>query len=284
VNIFLNYAAEDEFIASVIYVALQSAGYGVFYDASGIAGGENWNREIQDLVAKCDWVIALLSPDYGRSYAAMSELAFALQANKPVFGAIIKPIGAQSPILEDVPSVDISENPRAGIPRLIEFLQAQVGAERITQLAPVVEKLAEDIKTVLDAPSPDRIFIAYSRRQRNLAKDLYDLLVRNSKSAFYDAKIKAGATWRQTIQKALDDATHVIVIWTPEAAESDEVEREVSYALSEHKIVVPLLSKEIPKLPYHLHGLHYIVLEDQLARIESDLLKALDQVDKDIWN
>ena len=77
----------------------------------------------------------------------------------------------------------------------------------------------------------------------------------------------------------------MVVIWTTEAAQSNEVEREVSYALAEHKVIVPLLSKEIPKLPYHLHGLHYIVLQDDLAKIEEPLLDAIAKFadDEDIW-
>lgn len=91
--------------------------------------------------------------------------------------------------------------------------------------------------------------------------------------------------WRQTIQKALDDTTHLVVLWTSEAASSDEVEREVSYALAERKVIVPILGKEVPKLPYHLHGLHYIVLEDDVSKLENELLKAIDEhaIDEDIW-
>jgi predicted nucleotide-binding protein len=290
VNIFLNYAPEDEFFASTLFVALQAAGYGVVYDASGIAGGKNWNREIRELIDRCDWFVSLLSPDYATSYTAMTELTFALEANKALLAVVVKPIDPASPLLKGTPykdiSTDISDNPRAGIKKVLDFLQSQADVENINRMTPVVKKLAEDIRTVLVAPLPDRIFIAYSRAQRVMARELYDLLVRNGKAVFYDAKIKAGATWRQTIQKALDDATHLIVIWTPDAALSDEVEREVSYGLAERKVIVPLLSREIPKLPYHLHGLHYIVLEDQLSKIESDLLKAIDQykADEDIWN
>jgi hypothetical protein len=66
------------------------------------------------------------------------------------------------------------------------------------------------------------------------------------------------------------------------AAENECV---AGYALAERKVIVPILSKEIPKLPYHLHGLHYIVLEDNLLAIEADLLKAIAQYseDEDIW-
>ena len=90
--------------------------------------------------------------------------------------------------------------------------------------------------------------------------------------------------WRQTIQRALDDASHVVVLWTPDAAQSDEVEREVSYALAEKKVIIPLLSREIPKLPYHLYSLHYIVLDEDMEMIEAELLHAIAQFSEDdLW-
>lgn len=288
-NIFLNYASEDEFFASTLFIALESAGYGVMYHADGIVGGENWTREIQEAIKRCDGFVSLLSPDYARSYDALTELSFALQANKPIYLIVIKPIDPKSILLQETPYLDISENPRTGIQKILDFLNAQEQASALQRVSEVAKRAADDIKIAFDLPSlpsPDRIFIAYSHKQQSLAQSLFNLLVKNRKAVFYDAKIKAGATWRQTIQKALDDATHLIVIWTLEAAESDEVEREVSYALSEKKIIVPILSRDIPKLPYHLHGLHYIVLEEDVVKIEQDLLKALNhnQNDEGIWN
>ncbi len=284
-NIFLNYAAENEFVASMMYVALSAAGHGVFYHVEGITGGENWKQDVEELIGNCDWVVSLLSPNYTHSASAKTELAYALRLEKPVLAVVIKPIPSSFTLLDEMASIDISDDPRAGVKKVVDWLRAQADEGQMERLSPVVEKVAEEIKAILDAPLPDRIFIAYSHHQRTLAKDLAELLVRNGNAVFYDAKIKAGASWRQTIQKALDDATHVVVVWTPDAAESDEVEREVSYALAERKVIVPILSREIPKLPYHLHGLHYIVLNDNLETIEADLLKAIAQYseDEDIW-
>lgn len=284
-KVFLSYAEEDEFIASIVYVGLSSAGHTVSYFAGGIAGGDNWNREVREYIEACDLFLPLFSPAYPRSYAAMAELSFALQSEKSTLPVVIRAIDPSSPLLEDTEYVDISSDPRAGVKKVVDWLRAQTDEGQMERLSPVVERVAEEIKAILDAPPPDRIFIAYSHHQRALAIDLAELLIKNGNAVFYDAKIKAGASWRQTIQKALDDATHVVVIWTPDAAESDEVEREVSYALAERKVIVPILSREIPKLPYHLHGLHYIVLNDKLETIQADLLKAIAQFseDEDLW-
>jgi len=284
VNIFLNFAPGDEFIASLVFLALKEAGFGVVYDVGGIAGGKNWKQDVEELISRCDWLVSLLSPDYIHSSSAKAELAYALRLEKPILAVVIKPLESSFTLLEQMSSIDISDNPRAGMPKVVDWLRAQAGDKQIERLSPIVENVAQEIKAILDAPTPDRIFIAYSHKQLALAKDLAELLVKNGNAVFYDAKIKAGATWRQTIQKALDDATHVVVIWTPDAASSDEVEREVSYALAERKVIVPILSKEIIRLPYHLHGLHYIVLNDNLTTIEGDLLKAIAQFSEDdIW-
>jgi TIR domain-containing protein len=296
-KIFLNYAPEDRSDADIITAGLTAAGHDVLRDTAGIAGGENWNREAGEAINQSDWFLVLVSPGYGRSIAAVRELKFALEYDKAVLLVLIKKVDPSSLILEGGNYIDISADVAGGVQQILKRVSTRQDVEKTAKpglfgKADITEEddTLQATGTVLNVPAAlddgTRIFIAYSRKQRMTAQSLYELLVRNGKAVFYDAKIKAGATWRQTIQKALDDATHLVVIWTPEAAKSDEVEREVSYALSEHKIVVPLLSKEIPKLPYHLHGLHYIVLDDQLPKIEAHLLKAIDQVeaDKDIWN
>jgi hypothetical protein len=294
VKIFLNYASDDRAAADIVTDGLTAAGHEVLRDMAGIAGGENWNREAGEAINQADWFLVLVSPDYGRSIAAVRELKFALEYDKPVLLVLIKPVDPTSLKLEGGNYVDISGDISGGMQKVIEKLTAQGSMKTkpgISEEATIeLENTGMQADVISGEPimldEHSRIFIAYSHAQRPLVHELYELLCRNGKAVFYDMKIKAGAIWRQTIQKALDDATHVVVIWTPEAAGSDEVEREVSYALSEHKIIVPLLSKEIPKLPYHLHGLHYIVLDDPLVHIETDLLKAINQFedDKDIWN
>jgi hypothetical protein len=291
-KIFLNYGSNDALIAESVASGLSDAGYEVLIEFGGIVGGENWDRETGDAIRQSEVLVALISPTYGRSIAAIRQLKFALEYNIPILFVVIKAVDPDSAILDEVEYLDISADPVAGIPLILELIATLKSNQDVPVEKATVNLSTDDAKAVLDSvddglgtSNPDRIFIAYSRKQRTMAQSVYDMLIRNGKAVFWDAKIKAGATWRQTIQKALDDATHLIVIWTPEAAESDEVEREVSYALAERKVIVPILSKEIPKLPYHLHGLHYIVLEEDLSKFEAELLKAIAQFseDDDIW-
>ncbi len=269
--------------ARVVADGLEQAGHDVSVFAGGITGGDNWKQDAEKAICESDWLVALFSRSYTDSPIGLWERLVAL-GDTPILYVIVEPVKSPFELhpLIDITDVDID----GGVERIVEFLAKQEGVEEVEQSILSDEEIATERAKLASTPLPDRIFIAYSRRQRGQAKELADMLTGAGRAVFYDAKIKAGAVWRQTIQKALDDATHVLIVWTQEAAESDEVEREVSYALSEGKVIIPILGKEIPKLPYHLHGLHYVVLEDDLAAIEDDIIKAIEKYateEEDIW-
>jgi hypothetical protein len=286
-KIFLSYpgSIEEQMLARIIGDRLEHFGHDVSINFRGIPGGDNWKQETEAAIRDVDWFVALISRNYESSSRVKWQLLSALENEKPILPVTVEAVDHMPPLLEHLQPVDISGDLNDGIERINALLQTRTQPERTDEPAPSAAIFKEERQRILDTPEPDRVFVAYSRRQRALAQDLAELLVENGKAVFYDAKIHAGATWRQTIQKALDDATHLVVIWTPEAAQSDEVEREVSYALAEGKAIIPVLSQEIPRLPYHLHGLQYIVLDADLKSIETDLLRAFDQYSEDesIW-
>jgi hypothetical protein len=289
-KIFLSYPRENAEIAEHMVKQLQAAGFDVWTFLS-LSEEQRQDRELrrkfrQEGLEKTDGVVVLVSPYFNRSVGVAQEIIYAQHRGKFVLPVVVQPTEIPFQFL-GTELVDISDDVTGGIEKVVHQLHQiehnQPSANPPDTLS--AEQLNIIGERVFQNAPLDRVFIAYSRKQRALAKELCELLLKNGKAVFWDAKIIAGAMWRQTIQRALDDASHVVVVWTPDAAASDEVEREVSYALSEGKVIVPLLGKDIPKLPYHLHGLHYIILEDNLAEIEADLLKALAQYSQngDIW-
>lgn len=289
-KLFLSYPIQDEKIARVIAEELTKAGFDVWAFFLSVARdasqpfGTSQDR-VQEGIESADILLVLLSASTKRSVGVNREIVYAQHRDIPILP--IKVEDADPPLsLLGYDALDIRGTSFInGAKQLVQHLKDNWHSTSSKRITVSETEMIEDRKRILEKDKLTRIFIAYSRLQRPLAQSVSDLLIRNGKAVFWDAKIKAGATWRQTIQKALDDATHLVVIWTPEAAESDEVEREVSYALAERKVIVPILSKEIPKLPYHLHGLHYIVLEEDVSKIEADLLKAIAQFSdgEDIW-
>ena len=284
--IFLSAAGHmgDQMIARIMADRITVLGHKAMLDLNGIRGGENWKVQTREAIKEADWFLALLSPSYHQSKHTNWHLAQALQLNKRILPVLIS--DTEHYLLDEGHYIDLRSNVDNGVQELIQRLTAQQEFEQIEELADFAKKLTHDevVEKAAEISQDARVFIAYSRKQREEAKMLYELLSKHGKAVFWDAKIHAGATWRQTIQKALDDATHVVVIWTIDAAESDEVEREVSYALSEGKVIIPILSKDIPKLPYHLHGFHYVILDENLSTIEHDIITAIESISNDdIW-
>jgi histone H3/H4 len=292
-KIFLSFSSNDAEFADAVGNFLEEKGYEVSHEK---ADGFYFYDSVDwvDYLTNSDLVIAFFSRFYKVSKRLQSHLTFIQQQSKPLI-----------PILLD-------GNMQNAVPFGFEnysFIDASIGLEKILEQVMLfiekfdARKLIEttsfrevsieiidkekmennliEVNVSGQSRSGHKIFIAYAREQRSIAKELNDLLRAKGEFVFWDAKLRAGANWRQTIQRALNDCTHIIVIWTPNAAQSDEVEREVSYALAKRKTIIPILSEEVPELPYHLYGLHYLVLQNDLKSIENDLITAIEQLSND---
>lgn len=285
-QIFISYSSRDRGIAEEIANDLIAEGFTVWLDVGGIPGGANWTTEIQNAIQSSKIVIVILSKISSESRWVQAEVLSAFMADKTILPVLTESDVKIPFYLSGIQYVNTVNRPSSEVlAQILSILRNLESREILVQQKIPKEQIEQEYDRISKQPLPDRVFIAYARLQRPIAKELAELLHKYGYVVFYDAHIYAGARWRKIIQKALDDATHLIIIWTPNARDSDEVEREVSYALAERKYIIPLLSKEIPKLPYHLHGLHYIVLEENLSAIETDLMAAIEHHSEDdgIW-
>ena len=293
-RIFLCYAIQDAETASFVASGLANNGYILNQNIGGILGGPNWQKDVEKEISLADLIIIMATHSYKSSPVARWQIELFINQAKPLFIVVASKIVNDSIIGLDIETwLNSFEPPLGSTPYLystldIHFLGEAIAnyLESFSEIFGTHQALKIDQKLpTLSSHTLSRIFVAYSRKQLPLAKQIYEVLIKNGKAVFYDQKLKAGSVWRQTIQKALDDATHVVVIWTTDASQSDEVEREVSYALAKRKVIIPILGRDIPELPYHLHGLHYLALEEDLNKIEKQLLKAIadSATDEDIW-
>lgn len=86
------------------------------------------------------------------------------------------------------------------------------------------------------------LFVSYSRRDEGPVAPLVDLLRLTDTEVFRDRdNIRAGDTWRRTIEAAIEKATECLVFWCEHASSSPEMTREVGLALSLGKKIVPVL-------------------------------------------
>jgi hypothetical protein len=124
------------------------------------------------------------------------------------------------------------------------------------------------------------VFISYARRDGTiLAQKLAQGLRNAGLNVFLDQdSIPPGANWDQTLDDALEEANHILVVLTPFSVVSEEVTAEWRPMLSKGKNVVPLLylSCEIPR---RLSMRQYIDFQNE-AHYQiafSELVEALKQ-------
>jgi hypothetical protein len=107
------------------------------------------------------------------------------------------------------------------------------------------------------------IFISYSRSDQEYARRLAQDLCQRNYKVWIDDRIDYGSRWWGTIVKAIRSCGAFVVIMSPEAEESDWVEKEVMLAQEEAKPILPLL----------LHGKRFaLLINTQYADVTSDRL------------
>jgi hypothetical protein len=72
---------------------------------------------------------------------------------------------------------------------------------------------------------PGRIFISYSKADPEPTRELADFLTAQGYSVWWDTNLTAGEVFREVIDRELDAADAVIVIWTAHSVASNWVDQ-----------------------------------------------------------
>lgn len=85
------------------------------------------------------------------------------------------------------------------------------------------------------------VFISYSRRNKLFAFTLEAALRQHGYSTWIDQAIHPAANWEEEIYRAIDAAANVLFIISPDSVISEVCNREISYARSKGKIIIPVI-------------------------------------------
>ncbi|NOQ47403.1 MAG: TIR domain-containing protein [Desulfobulbaceae bacterium] len=91
------------------------------------------------------------------------------------------------------------------------------------------------------------VFISYKSEDREQARTLAKSFEANGWSVWWDRKIVPGETFDQVIERELDEAGCVVVLWSQNSADSDWVKNEAAVA-AERGVLVPAMIENV-KLP-----------------------------------
>src|ERR1700674_2763151 len=88
-------------------------------------------------------------------------------------------------------------------------------------------------------------FFSYSREDSDFALRLaHDLRAAGSKVWLDQLDIHPGDRWDRSVEDALAECPRMLVILSPSSIASNNVMDEVSFALEEQKIVIPVLYRD----------------------------------------
>lgn len=85
------------------------------------------------------------------------------------------------------------------------------------------------------------IFVSYSHTDKTYADSLFNSLTQMGFDVWKDSRIRSGERWFPTIVEAIKTCFAVIVVMTPEAEQSEWVEKEILIAQKNKKRILPLL-------------------------------------------
>jgi hypothetical protein len=145
------------------------------------------------------------------------------------------------------------------IKRLVPKPKILVGQKKHEVVSPKLEASEESLYDV---------FIAYSRKDREICERLVERLGANELDTFYDQYLRAGERWRSIIAKNIKRSTVFVVLISKDSIESEEVENETNLAISSGPKIIPIRIDGSPlNDSFELMLLNYNIVDAAHGRI-----------------
>lgn len=143
-------------------------------------------------------------------------------------------------LLEQFP-VAFFQNPEEPALRVAHTLHTWIAQGRfVPPTALTAVEVAEDL------PGPE-VFVSYAHKDRVVAETLAERLGKERWSVFWDREIPVGLIWDDIVEKALDAAKCIVVLWSSASRDSDWVRIEANEG-AERGILAPALLEDV-KIP-----------------------------------
>lgn len=115
----------------------------------------------------------------------------------------------------------------------------------------------------------DKIFLSYARTDYPLAKLVAESLTDDGWQVWWDADLRSGERFPDTIRDQISDASLVVVLWSKASAQSDWVRAEADLSRKQGKLMQ--FSIESAEIPLPFSQLHVIDLSAALPARPYDL-------------
>lgn len=106
------------------------------------------------------------------------------------------------------------------------------------------------------------VFVSYSSADATLANSIYTYLnQRGIRALKAPEDIRPGQDWAGSIAAMIDDASHMVLIWTSGSMASKEVAKELTLAMQSNTVIIPFQVEDLEPAGawrYHLANLHWL--------------------------
>jgi hypothetical protein len=139
-------------------------------------------------------------------------------------------------------------------------------------------------------PGMKQIFISYTHKDQKIAKELTSMLAAAGMKVWLaDEQVLPRDNVSLEVGKALEQSDAMVVLLSPDAVASQNVRREIAYALSSPKFeqrLVPVMVKPTKNIPWFLENLAPIRLSEaqnqSVKKTAEKVVQALIGTGKDI--
>lgn len=147
-HIFISYNQADYDFSEILHNKLEQSGFTVWRDMSGIRGGEDWRRAIDDAIKQAFALIVVMTPEAKASEYVTYEWAFAWGSGIKVIPLLLKHTQLH-PRLESLQYLDFTNRHARPWDTLKELLGEAQSLEPVDENPPVPERhvnIADDRK------------------------------------------------------------------------------------------------------------------------------------------
>jgi len=106
------------------------------------------------------------------------------------------------------------------------------------------------------------VFVSYSSADASLGNSIYIYQNQHGIRALKAPEdIRPGQDWAGSIATMIDNATHMVLIWTSESMASKEVAKELTLAMQSNTVIIPFQVEDLAPAGawrYHLANLHWL--------------------------
>lgn len=130
-------------------------------------------------------------------------------------------------------------------------------------------------------PDPRHVFISYSRTDTTVMQRVKQSLLDHQLPVWTDEGIAPGTpSWKRAISTAIEQSACLVCLLSPDAKNSEWVQRELDYAEAHSKPVLALLVRgnTTASVPFALIGTQYVDIQQDYERGISRLLPLLTQL------